>query len=333
MRTIRNVVLVIVLAFALIGVYFLARHFFSAPGAGASPALYVEGMEWQDAPPLPALSLQIDNESQLNVFQGSPLIITVREANPRAANAVALARAHAAYSAQIQEQVARGEITAAGARPMLELARHNPPVRMAHIETADRGWETFIRFELESPGGAPQPLPWPLRLLSKTVASGPESSGQIDYALSPEDAAQVPAGVYSVVAVLEVPAGVAGPADLWHGRVASSAVALTVYPSPARPSPSDRAKLNLARAEYFSVIKDWGNALSSAQAALAADPNLVRAHMAAGHAMEAQGNSAGARDAFLAAKSLFEMQNPTSYEAPRHLIRKIAELDALAGAQ
>lgn len=330
MRKIRDVAVAIAIGLALAGIYFLAQRYFRPGGPKPPGPLSLAATAWEDAPAVPSLSLQIGHEHELEVFQGTPLIFSVRAANARAANAAAIGREQDAYRALIQQKVARGEIKAADAQVMLERAQQKPEVKALRIGTADQGWETFIHFELEKAGEQPAPLNWTLRLVSLSNA---DSRAQLEYALSPEAAAHVSAGAYSVIAVLEIPAGAPGPPDLWRGRVTSEAVNLTISPLPARPSAAERGKLNLARAEFFSITRDWTNALASAQAALAADPTLIRAQMVAGDAREAQGDLSGARDAFVAAERLFDEQNPASYEAPEYLIHKIAELDERLGTR
>jgi len=331
MRLLRNAGLTIAAAAVLVGIFFLAKHYFEQAGPQVSTAL--AAADWQDAPAAPALSFQVGGQHELEVFQGTPLIFTVRVTNPRAANAAAIGQEQDAYRTLIQEKAARGQIQPKEADSMLERAGQKPEVRPLVIGTGDRSWDSFVRFELANPGGQTQPLNWPLRPVAKTAFSGAASAGQLDFALTPEDAARVAAGGYAVIAILEIPAGTPGPADLWHGRVASAAVNLTVTPMPARPTAGQKGQLNLARAEFFSVTKAWDDALANAQAALAADNSLIRAQMIAGSAKEAKGDLAGARDAFLDAKRLFEEQNPNSYEAPLYLIHKIAELDGRLGAR
>jgi len=85
--------------------------------------------------------------------------------------------------------------------------------------------------------------------------------------------------------------------------------------------------MNLQGAEFYSTTKDWANALASAQAALAADPSLIRGQMIVGEAKEAQGDLSAARDAFSQALRLFGQQHPNSYEEPQYLVDKLATLD------
>jgi hypothetical protein len=292
-------------------------------------------MEAEDVPPLPDLSLQIDSTGKLEVFRGTPLIFTVRVANQRAANAASTLQAHEAYLALIGEKLAKGEISASDAQPMLELARHKPEIKVVRLGTSDQGWETFLHFEVESAGAKPERLNWPLQMVippqSKSLALDATFNAQLDYALSPDAAAQVPAGDYSVFAVLEVSAAATLPQDRWRGRVVSRPVKLRISSAPAQPSAAEQANMNMQRAEFFSTIKDWSSALASAAAALAADASLIRAEMIVGEAKEAQGDLSGARDAFLGAKRLFDQQHPNSYEEPQYLVYKIATLDERLG--
>ena len=214
---------------------------------------------------------------------------------------------------------------------MVEVGRQKPDVKAVRLGTTDQGWETFLHFEAGGVGRKPERLKWPIQMVtppqSKSLVLNATSSAHLDYALSPEAAGQVSAGDYSVIAVLEVPAAVTLPQDLWRGQVASRPVRLRVLQAPAQPSPAIQATVHMQRAEYFSTTGDWSNALASAQAALKADPKLIRAQMIVGEAKEAQDDLAAARNAFVIAKRLFDEQYPKSYETPRYLIYKIATLD------
>lgn len=166
---------------------------------------------------------------------------------------------------------------------------------------------------------------------SKSLALDANQRAQLDYALSPESAAQVSAGDYSVVAVLEVPSAATLPQGLRRGRVVSRPVRLKILPAPAQPAVAAQASMNMQWAEFFSTIQDWSKALASSQAALPTDPKLIRAEMIVGESKEAQGDLIGARDAFVSARRLFYEQYPKSYDAPQYLIHRIAKLDERLG--
>ncbi len=326
--------ILLVLAIAAIAVFILLRRSRPSP-VSSPPPPSISQLEAEDVPPLPDLSLQIDNSRELEVFGGTPLIFTVRVANQRAANAVSTLQAHKAYLSLIQEKLAKGEISASDAQPMLELARQKPEVKIVCLGTSDQGWEKFLHFEVQTPGSPFAPVDWGLTLVqppeAKSVLLDGSSNAEVNYALNPQAAAQVPPGEYLLQAVLEVAAATTLPQELWRGRVASVPVKLKISPSSAQPSAVDRANMNMQRAEFFSTTSDWANALQSAQATLKDDPKLIRAQMIQGEAKEAQGDLAGARDAFSQALRLFDQQNPNSYEEPQYLIYKIATLDQRLG--
>lgn len=110
-------------------------------------------------------------------------------------------------------------MTAAAAQPMLEAARQAQPIQVVRTGTNDRGWETFLRFERQVPGGRTERLNWPLTLVrtpdSKSVTLDATTTVEVNYALAPQGATQVPTGSYEIVAVYEVPAGIALPAEHW----------------------------------------------------------------------------------------------------------------------
>jgi tetratricopeptide (TPR) repeat protein len=124
-----------------------------------------------------------------------------------------------------------------------------------------------------------------------------------------------------------VPAGGNLPAELWRGRVRSGPVKLKILPAPAELSPEEQSQMSMEKAEFFAASGDWPSALASAQAVLAANPKVIRAHIIVGEAKEAQGDLAGARDSFAAAEGQFYEQFPNSYDAPQYLILKIATLE------
>jgi hypothetical protein len=335
-KIIVGIVVLFILIIAGVAAFFLLRR--SQPSSTSGPSsqpLSLVQAEAQDVPPLPDLSLQIGTAHELEVFQGIPLIFSVRVGNQRAANAASLLQAHQIHLSLIEEQLAKKEISPSEAQAMSEAWRQKPDIKVVRLGTGDQGWETFLHFEAGSAGGKPERLNWPMQMVtspqSRSLILDATSNAQLDYALSPDAAAQVPAGDYSVIAVLEVSAAATLPQDLWRGRVISEPVKLKISPTPAQPSSAEQASMNMQRAEFFSTTKDWSKALSSAQAALASDPHLIRAQMIVGESKEAQGDLSGARDAFVSAEHLFYEQYPNSYERPQYLIHKIAALDERLG--
>ena len=331
-----SIIVLLVLIIAGVAAFFLLRRSQPSSTSGSpSQSLSLVQAEAQDVPPLPNLSLQINNAHELSVSQGIPLIFSVRVANQRAANAASFIRAHETHLSLIEEQLAKKEISTSEAQVMREVWRQKPDIKVVRLGTGDQGWETFLHFEAGSAGGKPERLNWAMQMVnrpqSKSLTLDGTSNAQLDYALTPDAAAQVPTGEYSVIAVLEVSAAATLPQDLWLGRVASEPVKLKISPAPARPSAAEQASMNMQKAEYFSTIQDWNKSLASAQAALAGDPHLIRAQMIVGEAKEAQGDLSGARDAFVIAERLFNEQYPNSYERPEYLIDKIATLDERLG--
>ena len=318
-------------------IFFVRRPQQIAAPESSPPAKSITEIEQEDAPPLPDVSLQINEPGEAQVIQGTPLIFTVRAANPRAANTLATNQAHERSLALIQEKLSKGELSKQDSEPMLELARVKREIKTVQLGTSDRGWEKFLHFEVQTAGSPFAPVNWPLTPVKspdvKSVLLDGSSNVQIQYALNPQSADKVPAGDYVLQAVLEVAAGTSLPQELWRGRVASVPVKLKITPAPAQLSAADRASMNLQRAEFFSTTSDWANALQSAQDALKEDPKLIRAQMIQGEAKEARGDLAGAKDAFSQAVRLFYEQYPDSYERPQYLLDRIAALDKRLGSQ
>ncbi len=323
---------VLILAVAASTIFFSRRS--TAPPAGPGTSGVSPGPAAPSPPVEPALALEIDTAKQVELQQGTPFVFTVRISNPRAANAAAANQLNAQVVDDLQQRVARGELTAVAAQPMLEAVRASEPVEAIRAGTDARGWETFLHFERVADGGSAL-LDWPLTLVatpeSRSVTLDATSVAKVQYAVSPQAAAQIQAGTYQVVAAFEVPAGLDLPAGTWRGRVVSRPVTIVMAAAGAQPPGGDQGNANLRRAEYFKVIGDWASAAQAAQAALNQNPQLIGAQIVLGNAREAQGDLVGARDAYVRARRLFYEQQPNSYEAPEYLDVKIAELNQRIG--
>lgn len=116
----------LVLAITVVNAFLLLRRLQPPPAAGlARQPASVARLETQDVPPRPNVSLQINSAHELEVFQGTPLIFTVRVANQRAANAASLLQAHEAYLSLIGEKLGKKEISARDAMPMVKWRARN----------------------------------------------------------------------------------------------------------------------------------------------------------------------------------------------------------------
>jgi len=303
----------------------------SGPPLASSPAP-TDPMAWlddQDVPPEPSVSLQINALDELDVLQGTPLIFSVRMANPRAANAASTNDAHQRDVDFAGEQVTRGALSAAAAEPVLALARRRREVRAVSWGSPDHRWETFLYFDLQPENAPSQRLSWAVTPVAvpqaASVTLDATSTIQIDHALAPAGSAAVAPGEYLIAAVLDIPPDVSLPAGQWHGRVVSSTVHLTIR-SAVQPSPADTQATELRMAEFFSTTKDWNRAIEHAQRVIVANPTSIPAHIVIGDAKEAQGDLPGALDAYKRARQFFSAQFPDSDEAPRYLDLKIASL-------
>ncbi len=93
---------------------------------------------------------------------------------------------------------------------MLETARPTAVAQPIRAGTPERGWDTFVHFERQTAGGGAAALSWPLTAVaapgSKAMMLDATATEVLEYALSPQAAAQVPVGLYEIVAAFEVPA-------------------------------------------------------------------------------------------------------------------------------
>ena len=221
-------VAILVVAVAAAAIFYVSRRPAGLSDTTGSRPQSPEQREAAPPPPVPALALEVDAAEQLELRQGTPFVLTLRISNPRAANAAAANQANAQLLEYIQQRVARGEITAATAQPMIEAAGQSEQVDPIHAGTNERGWETFVHFERLESGGGARPVDWPFTLVrapeSKSITLEATSVAEVQYALAPQAAAQAPVGEHQIVAVFEVPAGLDLPAGSWRGRVTSGPV-------------------------------------------------------------------------------------------------------------
>lgn len=279
--------------------------------------------------PSPGLSLQINRKHELSVFQGTPLIFSVRLANPQAMNASAYNEANQVLIEEIQADVASGKISKKKAEA--EIAQLSKKEEIISVRSGDEqtGWEQFLRFELQLQDEKKQTLPWSLTLVAqaeKTVILDDENTVQLDYALEPSAATQIPVSEYRIVALLEVSPNAKLPADRWRGRVESDPVKLRIVEKPALLSKTDEERLNIDLARYYFTTRDMKNALEHAQKALSLNPKSIAAHIIIGDAKEGMGDLGGALAAYQSAMREYYLQHPKPYEAPRYLIFKTESL-------
>jgi hypothetical protein len=333
MRGKRSIVLFLLVVLVAIALFLYFSYFrdASAPASSQSPAGQ-SAREAAEALPIPDVALEIATERELSSYRGTPLIFTVRLANQRAANIETENRVRLDSIPLIQEKASKGELSAEKAKRMLERANQRRPIPTVKLGSEQQSWENFIHFEYRKGSGSLMRADWDLKAIaapeSKSAKLDAQATVEVTYALNPEAASRLDEGDLEIIAVLEVPSGGELPRENWRGRVASDPVKVKVLPLPANPTPQERASQNLQAADYYAVLKDWPNTLASAEKSIAADPNLIRAHMRIGDAKEAQGDLRGARQAFGTAKRLFDAQYPKTYDDPLFLIQKIADLEA-----
>lgn len=284
----------------------------------------------RETPARPDVSLQIDREHELTVYQGTPLVFTARLANHRAMNAAAQNLANQIHAEMLRAGVASGKIPKEKADLLLSSLQQANQIESVQLGDEGIGWDTFVRFAQVLPDGKQQLLGWALRAMKRPEATrltlDADTKAQLDYALDPSAAAGVPAGEYHIVALVEVPADAKVARDRWRGRVESEPVLLRVAERPAQLEKSQEEKSNLDLAYFDNATGDWGLALEHAQKAIAANPHSLPATILVGQAKENQGDLKGALAAYQTAEREFYTQYPKSYEAPLYLIDKTNNL-------
>jgi len=281
-------------------------------------------------PPVPGVSLQIDEEHEVKAYAGTPLIFSVRMANPDAMDAAAENSANEHAVKEIQAALSAGKIPKDRAESKLSVLRRTQEILPVELGDPSASWEQLVHFALRMPDGKDQPVTWRLKIVNPPetpiLTLDARSTAQLDYLLDPEAAGHVTSGDYQIVAVIEVPSDSKVPEDRWHGRAESEPVKLTVLPRPSRLTPAEEENSNLQSARYYLAAKNPQHSLESAQKALLANPKSIPAHILIGEIKEEQGDLPAALEDYQVALTEFDTQYPDSDEATIYLIRKTSDL-------
>lgn len=274
----------------------------SAPSTSAPGTPEAEDMPEEPAPlpPTPDVALSINSESELSVYAGTPLILTVRLANQRGSNIL-----------------------------FTNAAESNPdgrrPVPLVKLES---DWPQSVRINIRA-GSDVKRLTWPVAPMgghgAQAVTLDGRTGAEAQWGLSPDASAGLAPGTYSLVAVLEVTDRKAGA---WQGRVESEPVMLTVGALPESPKGPDAVQSDLDLARYWALAQDWEKSLAAARTAADEDPGSISARMLIGDALYAQKDADGALAAYETALTLFRQQpeKDKPYEPPDYLLNRISQI-------
>jgi hypothetical protein len=278
-----------------------------SPGGTPSPATSQatgEAMNEEPValPPTPDIAMDVDSQSELSLYQGAPMIFTVRLANQRASNVL------------FQNAAIAADTRPANPQPV-------PVVQLA------AGWTRLVRFEVRAAGGA-EPVTWPLSAIgepaTQPVALGGTTNPDAQWGLSPEAAGKLSPGVYRIVAVLEASGK---DTATWQGRVESEPVLLTIQARPANLQGPAAVEPDLNLARYWAQTQDWGKSLEAARQAVQSDPNSIEGHTLVGDALAARNDPAGALSAYGTAMYLFDQKHKgKEYEQPDYLVERISQI-------
>jgi len=318
------IILILVLLVAGAFMFLKRRH-----PTGANRRAAASRLQEPELSPAPEVALQVDRESDLVVTKGTPLILSVTLANPRAMNAALENEANQALVSEIEAGITAGKIARETEEPRLARLRQPVPVQSVRLGDETTSWKDYVHFSLLRPDGHKELLPWSLRLAadpeSSSLSLGNTETAQLDYLLDPAAAAQIPPGDYQILVSLQAPAN-KPHADTWEGETQSEPVRLSIVQDGAPPTAADQEKTHLQFAYYYQPARDWTHALESAQKARAVNQHSLSASLLIGEVREAQGDLQDALEAYQASQAEFRAQYPKSYEPPLYIIDRISSL-------
>jgi len=316
------VVAIIVLAGSVLW-YVKYQH--AARTGKSQPTAPVSTVLRAQLPPEPDVSLDINSETELEVHQGIPLLLTVRLANQRASNAQSANAANEAIAADAREQLKAGTITAAESQAREAFSRQREEVPTL-VLPAD--WPKSIRFQVRRADDSAIQPDWPVSLLVAPVRQGLVLDGtattEAIWSLSPEAAAQLAAGSWQVVAILDTAASAS--ADAWRGRAVSEPMTVTIKPRPQSLPAAEGEQDALEVSRYYAAAGQWDHSLEAAREAAALNPDSIEAHTLIGDALSAKGDNQAAMKAFQTAMAAFRKQDKDPLHVPDYLIVRMHQL-------
>ena len=91
----------------------------------------------------------------------------------------------------------------------------------------------------------------------------------------PSVAAQIPPGVYQIVAALDIPSTGNAKSGTWTGQSQSEPVALTIQEEPPHLSPTDEEKLDLHFADFFFASGDYSESSPQGTGCFDSEPEIT----------------------------------------------------------
>jgi tetratricopeptide (TPR) repeat protein len=276
-------------------------------------------------PPEPDVSLDINNKTELEVHQGTPLLLTIRLANQRAANALSTNAAREAIAADAREQLKAGAITAAESQAREAFSRQREGVPTLVLPP---DWPKSIHVQVRRANDPASQPDWPVSLLvapaKQALALDGTATTEATWGLSPEAAALLAPGSWQLVAILDTIAD--APADAWRGHAVSQPVIVTIKPRPASLPVAEAEQDALEVSRYYAAAGQWDNSLAAARKAAALIPDSIEAHTLIGDALSAGGDKRGAMKAYQTAMAAFQKQNKDPRHVADYLIERMHEL-------
>jgi tetratricopeptide (TPR) repeat protein len=277
----------------------------------------------------PDVSLDINSETELEVHQGIPLLLTVRLANQRAAKARSVNAANEAIAADAREQLKAGTITAAESQAREAFSREREVVPTLVLPD---DWPKSIRFQVRRDDDPATQPDWPVSPIvtpeKQALVLDGTAMTEATWGLSPEAAATLAPGSWQVVAILDTAAGATAAA--WRGHAVSEPVSVIIKPRPLSLSAAESEQDALDVSRYYAAAGQWDHSLEAARKAAALNSDSIEAHTLIGDALSAKGDNQAAMQAFQTAMAAFRKQDKDPLHVPDYLIVRMHQLLLIA---
>jgi len=274
----------------------------------------------------PDMSLSLNGQQDQSLFVGTPMLLTARLRNTRAADAASINLARRSTTQAVAEMAKTRQLHPTLAKRMLAAPLELQDVPLIRLP---RLWPARARILVRQAQGPWQPIPWtatPLAIKPQPDVLDEQNAAEASWSVAPESAATIAPGKWELKAVLEIAPEQPPDPPAWRGSVESPPVILNVQKRPENPTRADALGIALAEGHYWLAVGKSDEALAAGNRAVRSDAESTAARILLADLLRVKGNSKEAMAEYIKAAKLFYAQNPNSTTPPTYLNMRIRQL-------